>query len=72
MELPQLSDTEFGQVQTLMRQVSGIIMADHKKQLVAGRLMKRLKALGCRNFSEYVAYCWTLHNKTSVGWLWIY
>lgn len=55
MELPQLSDTEFGQVQTLMRQVSGIIMADHKKQLVAGRLMKRLTALGCRNFSEYVA-----------------
>ena len=54
MELPQLSDTEFSQLQTLMRQVSGIIMADHKKQLVAGRLMKRLKALGCRNFSEYV------------------
>ena len=54
MELPQLSDTDFSQVQSLMRQVSGIIMADHKKQLVAGRLMKRLKALGCRNFSEYV------------------
>ncbi len=56
MDLPQLSDIEFCQVQKLMQQVSGIVMASHKKQLVAGRLMKRLKALGFPSFSEYVAF----------------
>lgn len=55
MELPQLSDVEFVHVQKLMQNVSGIIMANHKKQLVAGRLLKRLKALGFESFSEYVA-----------------
>ena len=49
-----MTDTEFGQVRTLMRDVSGIIMAPHKKQLAAGRLIKRLKALGLASFREYV------------------
>lgn len=56
MELPQLSDVEFSHVQKLMQNISGIIMANHKKQLVAGRLLKRLKALGFESFGEYVAF----------------
>lgn len=53
--LPQLSDTDFAKLKRLMQQVSGITMAPHKKQLVAGRLLKRLKALELATFSDYVA-----------------
>lgn len=54
MDLPQMTDTDFGQVRDLMRHVSGITMAHHKKQLVAGRLIKRLRALGLETFRDYV------------------
>lgn len=54
MELPVLEETEFRQIRDLMRRVSGIVMADHKRQLVAGRLMKRVRALSCGSFADYV------------------
>ncbi|WP_409420747.1 CheR family methyltransferase [Pseudaeromonas sp. ZJS20] len=54
MEFPALEETEFRQIRDLMRRVSGITMADHKRQLVAGRLMKRVRALACGSFADYV------------------
>lgn len=56
MEFPALTESEFVQIRDLMSQVSGITLADHKRQLVAGRLMKRLRALACASFGEYVTY----------------
>lgn len=54
MEFPVLEETEFRQIRELMRRVSGITMADHKRQLVAGRLMKRVRTLACASFADYV------------------
>lgn len=54
MEFPVLGEAEFRQIRELMHRVSGITMADHKRQLVAGRLMKRVRALACGSFADYV------------------
>lgn len=54
IHLPVLSDQDFHKIRTMMADFSGIQMADHKKALVAGRLMKRLKALRLGSFHDYV------------------
>jgi len=53
--LPKLSDRDFLYLQQIMLQASGIHMADHKRTLVAGRLMSRLRALNQPNFDDYVS-----------------
>ena len=56
MDFPELAESDFQAIRTLMARISGITMASHKRQLVAGRLMKRLRALSFNSFSEYVAF----------------
>lgn len=55
MDFPELADSDFQVIRSLMERVSGITMASHKRQLVAGRLMKRLRVLNCSSFAEYVS-----------------
>lgn len=52
--LPCLSDQDFFFIRDLMADASGICMADHKRTLVAGRLMPRLRALGLYSYADYV------------------
>ncbi|GAB6387803.1 CheR family methyltransferase [Stutzerimonas marianensis] len=52
--LPNLTDGDFRFIRELMVASSGILMADHKRTLVAGRLMPRLRALGLASYAEYV------------------
>ncbi len=52
--LPVLSPHDFSVITNLMAEISGIKMAPHKHALVAGRLMKRLRALSLSDFSEYI------------------
>lgn len=54
MDLPGLEDQDFLVIRQLMSRISGINIAPHKRQLVEGRLMKRLRELSCDTFSEYV------------------
>lgn len=44
--LPTLGDQDFRFLQKLMAEASGIRMSEAKRPLVAGRLMRRLRALG--------------------------
>ena len=55
-EFAQLTDQEFAQFQRLIYQIAGISMADSKKVLLAGRLGKRVRALGMASFSQYYRY----------------
>ena len=55
MEFPELAESDFQIIRSLMARISGITMASHKRQLVAGRLMKRLRVLHCSSFAEYAA-----------------
>jgi len=49
----ELGDREFRYLATFLTRETGIVVTDHKRQMVSGRLVKRLRALGLRNFSDY-------------------
>jgi len=48
-----LTDREFKKLQQLIYSDAGIHLSDAKKALVTGRLTRRLRTLGCRDFSAY-------------------
>ena len=52
--MPVLDDADFQRISELMFRVSGIRIAENKKMLVSGRLLKRLKALKLPDFHSYV------------------
>lgn len=56
MESYTITDREFDLIRSLVYDESGINLTDNKKQLVIGRLGKRLRKLGLRTFKEYNAY----------------
>ena len=46
-------DQDFEQLRALVKKVSGISLADSKRELVYGRVSRRLRALGLDNFAAY-------------------
>lgn len=52
--LPQLGEAEFAKLQQLMLQASGIRLSGHKRTLVAGRLLRRLRAFDLNCYADYV------------------
>lgn len=50
----QLSDAEFNRIRELVRLHTGIALADTKRQLVYGRLVRRLRALKLATFTDYI------------------
>jgi chemotaxis protein methyltransferase CheR len=48
-----LSDREFRMLQQLIYREAGIHLSEAKKPLVSGRLGRRLRARGCRDFTAY-------------------
>ena len=49
-----LSQGEFKKIAELLRQETGISLADSKLDLVQGRLRRRLRSLGIRDFAQYI------------------
>jgi len=47
------SDDDFNSLRKLVREVSGITLSDNKRELVYGRLSRRLRALDLDSFREY-------------------
>jgi chemotaxis protein methyltransferase CheR len=47
------TDEDFEALRALVKEVSGITLGDMKRELVYGRLSRRLRALGLRSFAEY-------------------
>jgi chemotaxis protein methyltransferase CheR len=47
------SDTDFNALRSLVKDVTGITLADSKRELVYGRLSRRLRVLGLPSFLEY-------------------
>jgi chemotaxis protein methyltransferase CheR len=50
----ELSDEEFARLRELVREHTGIALSEAKRQLVYGRLARRLRALRMDNFAEYI------------------
>ncbi|HEX6636805.1 MAG TPA: protein-glutamate O-methyltransferase CheR [Steroidobacteraceae bacterium] len=49
-----LSQAEFDRIRVLVREHTGISLSESKRQLVYGRLARRLRALRLDNFSDYI------------------
>jgi len=49
----ELGDREFHALAGFLTRETGIVVTKHKRQMVSGRLVKRLRALGLRSFAEY-------------------
>jgi chemotaxis protein methyltransferase CheR len=47
------SDEDFDALRTLVKELTGINLSDQKRELVYGRLARRLRALRLRTFAEY-------------------
>lgn len=50
----EISDATFETVRALIKRLSGISLADSKRELVRGRLTRRVRELGLANLDEYV------------------
>jgi len=50
---PSLGEAEFAFLREFVLQHCGISLGDHKRQLVQGRLLRRLRALGLSGFADY-------------------
>jgi len=53
MSMPSLSDKEFGLLRDWVHAKAGIAMTDAKKQLVVGRLQKRVLHHGLQSYTDY-------------------
>lgn len=49
-------EQEFSKLQSLVYNQTGIVLKDHKKNMLYGRLARRLRALGYSSFKEYIKY----------------
>jgi len=49
----EFSDTDFRALRDLVKQMTGINLAETKRELVYGRVSRRLRALGLSSFGEY-------------------
>lgn len=50
-----LSDTHFRRISQLIYQRAGIVLADHKREMVYNRLVRRLRLLNIDDFGRYLA-----------------
>jgi len=62
LETIELTDAQFREVAALVKATCGIDLHDGKKELVKGRLAKRLRQLNFRTFGEYIR-----HLRDDVG-----
>lgn len=51
----ELSDAQFRRISQLIHQRAGIVLADHKRDMVYNRLVRRLRTLGLDDFGHYLS-----------------
>ncbi|QKJ87514.1 Chemotaxis protein methyltransferase CheR [Paramixta manurensis] len=61
-----LSDTHFRRISQLIYQRAGIVLADHKREMVYNRLVRRLRTLNIDDFGRYLALL--ENDPTSPEW----
>ncbi|HTV95024.1 MAG TPA: protein-glutamate O-methyltransferase CheR [Steroidobacteraceae bacterium] len=58
----ELSDSDFARLRALVREHTGVALADSKRELVYSRVARRLRALKLSSFSDYCALVETGHG----------
>ncbi len=51
----ELTDTDFNRIRELIYKRAGIVLAEHKREMVYSRLARRLRHYGLTQFSDYLA-----------------
>ncbi|WP_246624826.1 CheR family methyltransferase [Oceanobacter mangrovi] len=51
-----MSDRDFEQISRLASEHTGIVLGPHKRNMVYGRIARRIRSLGLSSFSAYLAY----------------
>ena len=51
--VPPMSDRDFDALRGIVREVTGIVLADSKRTMLASRLVTRLRRMNLASFSEY-------------------
>ena len=64
-----LSNEEFKKLTSLVYSLTGIVLGDHKKDMVYGRLARRLRELGMRSFSQYCQLLDSSQSDQETGYL---
>lgn len=62
-----LTDRDFRNIVQLVRSKAGIALGDHKRELVYGRLSRRLRALKMRTFSDYLSFVESDAGSEEIG-----
>ncbi len=52
----ELTDTDFNTISSMVYEKTGIVLAEHKRNMVYSRLSRRLRALNFETFAEYISY----------------
>ncbi|NVK18299.1 MAG: protein-glutamate O-methyltransferase [Methylocystaceae bacterium] len=61
------SDDDFLTLSDMIHQKTGIVLKNHKKDMVYGRLSRRLRKLGIQSFSDYLLFLSSEKGEAEVG-----
>src|SRR5689334_16656409 len=61
------TDADFNSIRKLVKDIAGITLADSKRELVYGRLSRRLRHHGMNSFSDYRAYLASAEGAAEIG-----
>ncbi len=64
-----LTDAEFKKLTNIVRELTGIVLGDHKREMVYGRLARRLRELGMQSFAQYCSLLDSQESETETGFL---
>ncbi|MEL6677390.1 MAG: protein-glutamate O-methyltransferase [Pseudomonadota bacterium] len=53
-DIPRLTDAEFGRIAARVHAETGIVLKDHKRQMVYSRMARRVRALNMTSFTAYL------------------
>ena len=62
-----LTTANFRQLAAIVRERTGIVLGDHKREMVYGRLARRLRSLGLTSFSDYCALLESPEGPKEIG-----
>jgi chemotaxis protein methyltransferase CheR len=60
-------DRDFVTLSKLAKQLAGIVLSERKRDLVYGRLSRRVRALGFNNFAAYCAHLESPEGQSEIG-----
>ena len=64
-----MTDKDFDQISKMAGDLTGIVLAEHKRSMVYSRIARRVRALGFSSFREYLTYLDANLDKESTDFI---